>query len=183
MKILLVHSDFIEYEAKKKAIESAEQLVHEKERIEECLVVFTAAEAGDDQTVVAKTVKEIENVAVQVKAHRIVIYPFVHLSSSPAKPSAALDLVKQIAEGLQGKYEVHRAPFGWYKGFDIKCKGHPLSELSREIRPDGAAPNTYYLLCRSDALLFHQGRSVRLPTRCHCRNCCHCCLSGSKGYR
>jgi threonyl-tRNA synthetase len=31
-------------------------------------------------------------------------------------------------------YEVFRAPFGWYKGFDLKAKGHPLSEWSREIR-------------------------------------------------
>jgi len=30
--------------------------------------------------------------------------------------------------------KVHRAPFGWYKSFKISCKGHPLSELSREMR-------------------------------------------------
>ena len=30
-------------------------------------------------------------------------------------------------------YEVYRSPFGWYKGFDLKAKGHPLSEWSREI--------------------------------------------------
>jgi threonyl-tRNA synthetase len=30
--------------------------------------------------------------------------------------------------------KVHRVPFGWYKSFKISCKGHPLSELSREIR-------------------------------------------------
>jgi len=31
-------------------------------------------------------------------------------------------------------FEVYRAPFGWYKAFKISCKGHPLSELSREFR-------------------------------------------------
>ena len=31
-----------------------------------------------------------------------------------------------------------RSPFGWYKAFKLSCKGHPLSELSREIRPDAA---------------------------------------------
>jgi len=30
---------------------------------------------------------------------------------------------------------VKRSPFGWYKAFTISCKGHPLSELSREIIP------------------------------------------------
>jgi len=29
-------------------------------------------------------------------------------------------------------FEVHRLPFGWYKGFKISCKGHPLSELSKQ---------------------------------------------------
>jgi threonyl-tRNA synthetase len=37
------------------------------------------------------------------------------------------------AELKKKNYTVTRAPFGWYKAFDIKCKGHPLSELSRTI--------------------------------------------------
>ncbi len=135
MKILLTHSDFIEYEAKKKAIELAEHIEEEKQRIEDCLVVFTSAEEGDDDSVVEKTVKEIGDVAKQVKTKTIVIYPFVHLSSKPAKPAVALDMVKKIAELLSKDYEVHRAPFGWYKAFTLKCKGHPLAELSREIVP------------------------------------------------
>jgi threonyl-tRNA synthetase len=28
---------------------------------------------------------------------------------------------------------VLRAPFGWYKSFEVSCKGHPLSELSRHV--------------------------------------------------
>jgi threonyl-tRNA synthetase len=31
-------------------------------------------------------------------------------------------------------YEVTRAPFGYYKEFELKVKGHPLSELSKEFR-------------------------------------------------
>ena len=30
---------------------------------------------------------------------------------------------------------MHHAPFGFYKGFEIECKGHPLSELARTIVP------------------------------------------------
>ena len=26
--------------------------------------------------------------------------------------------------------------FGWYKSFEVSCKGHPLSELSRTILPE-----------------------------------------------
>ncbi|MBI4173421.1 MAG: hypothetical protein HY519_01760, partial [Candidatus Aenigmarchaeota archaeon] len=36
--------------------------------------------------------------------------------------------------------ETKRAPFGWYKKFTIVAKGHPLAELSREIRLDKEAP-------------------------------------------
>ncbi|MEM7819356.1 MAG: threonine--tRNA ligase [Candidatus Aenigmatarchaeota archaeon] len=136
MKILLIHSDFIEYEPKTKAIASAEKVKKEKIKINDCLVVFASAEEGDEKSVVEKTVKEIKNVAEQVKVKTIVIYPFVHLSSKPASPSIALDLLKKIESLLKKDYDVHRAPFGWYKSFNIKCKGHPLSELSREIGAD-----------------------------------------------
>ncbi len=134
MKILLTHCDFIEYEAKKKAIASAEPITETKHRLEECLVVFTSSEDGDDEEIAEKTVKEIESVAKQVNSERIVVYPFVHLTSKPAKPDVALRLLNKIETDLKKDYEVHRAPFGWYKSFNLKCKGHPLSELSREIR-------------------------------------------------
>lgn len=137
MKILLTHCDYIEYEAKKKAIDAAETIEKEKERVEECLVAFCSAEEGDDELVAQKTVEEIKSVAEQVRTKTIVVYPFVHLSSKPAKPSVALDLVKKIESSLKKDYEVHRAPFGWYKVLNFKTKGHPLSELSREITKEG----------------------------------------------
>ena len=43
------------------------------------------------------------------------------------------DKIAEIEEKLKEKFNVGRAPFGWYKSFKISCKGHPLSELSREI--------------------------------------------------
>jgi threonyl-tRNA synthetase len=133
MRLLLMHSDFIEYEAKKKAIASAEELKKSKARIEDCLVVFCSAEEGDTNEVIVPAVDAIKDVSQQVKADRIVVYPFVHLSSKPAQPSQALSIVKGIEEELKKDYEVYRAPFGWYKEFTVKCKGHPLAELSREI--------------------------------------------------
>jgi threonyl-tRNA synthetase len=40
------------------------------------------------------------------------------------------DAEKRLAKD---KIKVSRAPFGYYKEFELKCKGHPLSELSRSI--------------------------------------------------
>ena len=49
MRILTVHSDYIEVEPLTKAIKDAEELpVKEKKRYEEVLVVFTAVEEGDE---------------------------------------------------------------------------------------------------------------------------------------
>lgn len=129
MKLLLIHSDFIEFEPKEKAIKQAEPISKEKTRIEECLVVFTAVEEGDDESVVKNAEKEIREVIKNINANKVVIYPFVHLSNKPASPSHALTLLNL----LQKQLNAERAPFGWYKAFAIKCKGHALAELSKEI--------------------------------------------------
>lgn len=142
MKLLLLDSDFIEYEPKKQAIASAEKTQLKKTRVENCLVVFVSVEKADEpniSTIAGKAVVEIDGVAKQVAQKRVVVYPWVHLSSSPASPGPALDCVKEIESLLKAseKYEeVVRAPFGWYKSFNIKDKGHPLAELSREINLD-----------------------------------------------
>jgi len=137
MKILLLHSDFIEFEAKKKAVKNPEEWKGGKERIEECLVVFTSVEETDENNLeqtVEDTVKEIEGVAKQVNCRRIVVYPYVHLSTAPSGPGYAKEALGGIIELLKKKkFEVHHAPFGWYKAFNVSCKGHPLAELSRSI--------------------------------------------------
>lgn len=139
MRILTIHADFIEFQPLQKAIENPEKAELTKTKFEDCLVVFAAVERGDEvdlNQIALRTADEIEDVAYQVMAKRIVIYPWVHLTSNPASPSFALSALKEIERILIGKkeYEVHSSPFGYYKEFTIKCKGHPLSELSREIR-------------------------------------------------
>ena len=138
MKILTIHADYVEWEAKKKAFKAAEEGIKEgKQRVEDCLVIFTAVEKSDEENpsgTAERYVKEIKNVAEQVKAKNIVLYPYAHLSSNLSSPAVAEKVLKD-AEALlkKEKYAVSRAPFGWYKAFNISCKGHPLSELSREF--------------------------------------------------
>ncbi len=137
MKILCLHSDFIEWEPKKKAMKDAEEIEVKKYRAEETLVVFSSVEKqdeGKEKSIIEKTVTEIIKVYDQVKATSIVVYPYVHLSTTPSNPKTALSTLKGIEKALKDKkLKVYRAPFGWYKMFNVKCKGHPLSELSREI--------------------------------------------------
>jgi len=139
MQILLIHSDFIEYETKK-STPVAEKIDDDlkKGRMEEVLTVFVAVEKSDEDQIenaAVKTVVEIKKVTEQVKTNRVMLYPYAHLSSSLSSPKAAIEALKKIEELLkEASFEVKRAPFGWYKSFTIKCKGHPLSELSRTIR-------------------------------------------------
>jgi threonyl-tRNA synthetase len=137
MKILTIHADFIEFKAKKQAFKGAEKNIsQESQRFEQCLVVLTAVEKSDEkspQEVLQRYLQEIKNIAAQVSTSTIVLYPYAHLSSKLAKPQLAEQLMKDAENLLKEKYQVSRAPFGWYKSFTIACKGHPLSELSREF--------------------------------------------------
>lgn len=143
MKLLFIHADFIEFEAKKKAIKSAEELEEsEKHRkMEEALVIFTAVEKEDETNkagVVKRYMEELKDVSEKVNTSNIVIYPYAHLSSSLASPSVAQQIVQELEVIAKDEgYNVIRAPFGWYKAFNLKAKGHPLSELSREIHIEG----------------------------------------------
>ena len=139
MKILALHSDFIEFEAKKKAIKEPEPLKNKKEKIDQSLVVFMSVEKRDEKNLDSTAKKAIENIkdiAGKVNEKRIVLYPYVHLTNSPSDPKTALKVLDIVEKDLINEYGVTRSPFGWYKSFNIKVKGHPLAELSREFGPE-----------------------------------------------
>ncbi len=131
MKILFIHADFIEYEAKEKAIEKAEKLEKERDEMEDVLVAFISVERDDEWH--GNAVEEIKNVASMLNVKNIMLYPYAHLSSELASPEKAVEMLKAIEKDLAKEYNVKRSPFGWYKSFKISCKGHPLSELSRHV--------------------------------------------------
>jgi len=139
MKILSIHADHIEFAATKKALKSAEEADKKPVKVDECLVIFTAVEKSDEsgiELISQRLRDEIASIAEQVKAKKVVLYPYAHLSSNLAGPDKAVQVLKTTEELLKKEFEVYRAPFGWYKAFEIKAKGHPLSELSREFSVD-----------------------------------------------
>jgi len=139
MRLLLLHSDYIEYKVKDKAISVPEEIDAHGDRMEEALTVFTAVEKIDEEShvqAVSDATAEIVKTAEQLKVNNIMLYPYAHLSSDLASPKAAKEILIEIEYELKNKdFNVKRSPFGWYKSFKISCKGHPLSELSREIIP------------------------------------------------
>jgi threonyl-tRNA synthetase len=131
-----LHSDFIEYKPVKKEIAIAETADKKSLRLEEIVVLFTAVEEGDNVSVAKKAIDEVQAFLAKLKANRILIYPYAHLSSNLAKPVEALKIVKTMEEYAKEKgIETHRAPFGWNKQFTVSIKGHPLAEQSRAILP------------------------------------------------
>jgi len=138
MRVLLIHSDYLKYKTKNKT-PIAEEIEKEKEEGEfsESLVVFTAVEKEDEKNpagVVNNLINEIKSTNDQINAERIVLYPYAHLSSSLSSPKVAIEILKMAENELENRgFDVSRVPFGWYKSFEISCKGHPLSELSRSI--------------------------------------------------
>ena len=141
MRILLIHADRFSFRV---TGETAVAMPTELEKAsregsaDECLVVFTAAEKGDDadlDSVVSQVVEQVLSLAAQVGTDQLVVYPYAHLSSALSSPRVAVRLIDEICEKLESRDDLRilRAPFGYYKSFEISCKGHPLSELAKTI--------------------------------------------------
>jgi threonyl-tRNA synthetase len=137
MKTLNLHVDYIEWMGLKKALKSMEDLPEsetKKTKVKEALVVLTAIEKNDSLEILDEYIKNIKDVAEKVNTKTIVLYPYAHLSNELGKPETAIEILKEAQKKLKEEaYFVERAPFGYYKSFELKVKGHPLSELSRNI--------------------------------------------------
>jgi threonyl-tRNA synthetase len=163
LRILLIHADRFSYEVREKAIDYPEPLTNDRVKgfFNDVLVVFVSVEKDDElniEEIVDSASKSIIDVAGRIGVNSIVLYPYAHLSSNLAPPKVAIDILVRLEESLRGGgVSVHRSPFGWYKQFEIKCKGHPLSELSRsivargrvereEVKPAEAKPSRFIVL-------------------------------------
>jgi threonyl-tRNA synthetase len=141
MRLLFIHAEDFSYQVRDKAVENPEPLTPDLERgsAKNVLVVFMSVEEGDseDPSYISYVTDQILDVLNRVKASQIVLYPYAHLSPNLASPSKALGVLLAVYNNLREKspVPVSRAPFGYYKAFDIKCYGHPLSELSKSLSP------------------------------------------------
>ena len=136
MKLLLIHARRFWYHVTEKALEDPEPIDDNKEKeFSNALVVLTSIEENDDYSIADQASIEILDVASKVKPDIIVLYPYAHLSNRLASPPKAFDTMKYLERKLKDRssINIYRAPFGWYKAFQLECLGHPLSELSKSI--------------------------------------------------
>ena len=141
MRTLGIHAKRFGFESKEKAMAGAESLKQERHGMEidrECLVLFVSVEKDDGEgplSIAAKLAADTVTRAEKLGVGTVVLYPYVHLTENPSRPRVALQVLDEIERRLIEKLEVVRAPFGWYKAFDISCLGHPLSEWSGRYAP------------------------------------------------
>lgn len=148
MRILLIHADRFSFRVTGKTSVATEvelDKASSEGEVTEALVVFVCAEKGDDtgiSSVADQVAGDVLSHAAQVGAHNLVVYPYAHLSSSLCSPRMATKILDEIWLRIEAEsgLKLLRAPFGYYKAFEISCKGHPLSELAKTITPaDGGA--------------------------------------------
>ncbi|MBW7995083.1 MAG: threonine--tRNA ligase [Candidatus Glassbacteria bacterium] len=145
MRILMLHTDEFSYHVTEKtgAVGKGHELEPELQQGEtgEALVVFCCSEKGDEKGV-ESVAGQVAGIAAgharRVKTDTVMVYPYAHLSSNLASPRIATKVLDRIYEllGKEDGLAVKRSPFGYYKAFTVKCKGHPLSELAQTIVPE-----------------------------------------------
>jgi hypothetical protein len=118
MRLLCLHADRFDYTFDHPTEGADQHHVGEGEAYEEALVVFLAVERADDDKI-NHAAKEIRHVARLAGVKRIVINPFVHLTSDPAPPAEAHHDAKRLTARLEETFdgEVIFTSFGWYKAF------------------------------------------------------------------
>ena len=103
------------------------------------LVCFLSVEKGDEDSpgrVVAEAHRKILDHYARLNAETLWLYPYAHLSSDLASPRMAQKVLDGMWEAFSsgnGIKQLMKAPFGYYKAFDLQAKGHPLSELALTV--------------------------------------------------
>ena len=137
MRILQLHSNFLEYEVVEKEIALAEEPEKRKDRLEELAVLFTAVEEGDNANIAKKAMESTKKSLNKLKVKKILIYPYAHLSNNLANPANALKVLNEMKKNAKELgLETYSTPFGWCKKFSVSIKGHPLAEQLRVVTSD-----------------------------------------------
>ncbi len=100
--------------------------------MEQCMVFLSCIEKQDEanpEEIIGRAKVSIIKRMDQVKAKDLMIFPYAHLAPDLGSPEVALRILKGLESSLvENGYTVKRAPFGWYKEYELKAKGHPMAE-------------------------------------------------------
>jgi threonyl-tRNA synthetase len=159
MRLLGIHADFFRYRVTKRT-RLAEEIDIREDGMEECCVLYTCVEHGDEREVADIIERAADEVLVRLErigVDRVMIYPYAHLTPALSPPAVALAVLNAFTAALVERgVTVKHAPFGWYKEFEMKGKGHPLADFSLGVCPhslhdcDAACPFCHHPLRTAD---------------------------------
>ena len=138
MKVLLWHVDKFIVDVREKAIPSPPPVKEKHFEMGEGVVALITLEKGDDERkeeIFKNILDGLKDYLEKVKANTLLLYPYAHLSNDLLPLSKSLRLFEELVNYIKDTMEgisVFSSPFGWYKAFEVRVKGHPLSELSRK---------------------------------------------------
>ena len=137
MRVLQLHCSEFGYQVRKETPVAEQPASPKEDKLEDVLVCFICYEKKDEGRTGEIVNEFVENMKVDVErigCSRVLLYPYAHLSKSLGSPRRAKGFLNNLRQQLQKEeIEVHKSPFGWYKAFDLRCIGHPLSEAYREF--------------------------------------------------
>ena len=159
MRLLGIHADFFRYRATKRT-HMAEEVAAREGGMEDCCVHFTCDEVGDEREpagIVNRSADEVLVRLARIGVNRVIVYPYAHLTPALSSPAVALSVLNAFTAALAERgVTVKRAPFGWYKEFEMKGKGHPLADFSLGVCPhslhdcDASCPFCHHPLRAAD---------------------------------
>ena len=134
MKVLQLDVNRIEFKLVKPEASVYEPADYKSKEVSDALVMMVSIESGDTEAEAKAAIEESMGFAKKQKLHKVVLYPFAHLSSNLEGIEGSMELFKFMkgyaAEHADESMEVISAPFGWNKQLSLDIKGHPLSEQS-----------------------------------------------------
>lgn len=136
MKVLQLHCSRFSYKIIRET-PVAERPAFPKESIlENVLVCFTCFEKKDENNINEIIKDYVQNIKIdteRIGCKKVLLYPYAHLSHNLGSPRKAKLFLNNLMKKLKDiGIETHKSAFGWYKAFELLCKGHPLAEAYRE---------------------------------------------------
>ncbi|RJX36324.1 MAG: hypothetical protein C4525_01195 [Desulfarculus sp.] len=136
MKLLMFYTPSFWFKTFQRVLAEAPEADQEQE-IEQAVVVFYQAEAGDEERrakVLAKLIKNVKWLAGKFGASNVVLHSFNHLSASKAPPELAAGLAEEAAQRLAAAgFAVTATPFGYLNEWKMHVAGESLAKVFKEI--------------------------------------------------
>ena len=137
MRILLLHVKRIWYRVGRMSYGKDESLIGrtwEGENIPVALIHVEEKDVENSKKIVERAFRVLSWYARKVKANKIVLHSFAHLSDDKASPEKAEKILNAIAEKMRGKgYDVHVTPFGYFLELLLHITDEPISRVYQEF--------------------------------------------------